>query len=293
MLQKRKPMLDFGARAEYNFFKSCQSINMPKNMEGKMKKGIVLGLALVLAMLLAAPAGALELGVRATYWVAFMDADIKVDVNNIQGNDINVKDLLGMDSNYFTVLEAWMGMGKNYLYLGFLNTDFGGTRTINEQVTYNGVTYPVNTELKSDMDLTILDLSYEYRLLDINAILAGFDLGLVANAKLLYVDTSLYGQDNGGVNTEALAQYNAIVPMFGVRARLGLLVNILEARAILLMQPFGEERVGDLLLDVSFTPFPFLDLHVGWRSMVIDVSKADYRLKHHLDGPFAGLSVHW
>jgi hypothetical protein len=43
--------------------------------------------------------------------------------------------------------------------------------------------------------------------------------------------------------------------------------------------------------DISFTPFPFVDIHGGYRIIHLDIDVDDVELNYDMSGPYAAVSV--
>ena len=73
----------------------------------------------------------------------------------------------------------------------------------------------------------MIDLEYQYKLLNIKNILAGLSVGIIAKVK--YFDGEARLRSSLGYDTQK--DFHVPVPMVGVAAKIGLIANILEARA--------------------------------------------------------------
>ena len=47
----------------------------------------------------------------------------------------------------------------------------------------------------------------------------------------------------------------------------------------------------EALADLSFTPFPFLDIHAGYKTIRLKIDYSDLFLDSEFSGPFVGLTV--
>ncbi|MBW1710848.1 MAG: hypothetical protein JRG97_06645 [Deltaproteobacteria bacterium] len=255
-----------------------------------MKKTLILGqLVLVLAFLLVliapGPSSALDVGVRGSYWLPSMDSDLQVDQGGVSGTNLDLKGDLGVDNEFFPGGEIWFGLGHHSFALGYFQASYNGDTVLNGSPVYNGVTYP-NLRADFEMDFKSLDLTYGYRIVKLDAILAGLAVTALVDVKILDIDTRLRSL---GVNQSR--GKTAFIPAVGVKFNAQLLARILEARAVFLVEPIGDQTVADFIVDVSYTPFPFMDLHAGWRSLILKVDDDEFRLDHSLNGPFVALTI--
>ena len=82
------------------------------------------------------------------------------------------------------------------------------------------------------------------------------------------------------------------IPMIGVGVNIGLLANILEARAKITGMGYSDSFFYDGLADISFTPFPFLNIHGGYRAMSLKIDNvSDIYAKMDFYGPYVGLAI--
>ena len=72
--------------------------------------------ALALLFCFAMPVGAFEIGARGLYWFPSFKADIKVDGAGLVGNNLNLKDTLGVGNESFPSFEVFVGHGRHRLF---------------------------------------------------------------------------------------------------------------------------------------------------------------------------------
>ena len=242
--------------------------------------------ALALLMVQAMPVAAFEIGARGLYWFPGFKGDVQVDGAGLTGSRINLKDELGIDNKSYPVVEVFGGLGKHNLNLAYTPIDNSGSATLSRQITFNGQTYNANTSVNSDLKLRMLDLEYQYTLLDMENILAGFSLGAIA--KIKYVD----GEAKiSSIGKETSDTFKLPIPMVGVGAHIGLLLDILEARAKVTGIAYSNSYLYEGMADLSYTPFPFLDIHAGYKLMRVHYDRDDTFLDAEFAGPYVGLTV--
>jgi len=80
--------------------------------------------------------------------------------------------------------------------------------------------------------------------------------------------------------------------MVGAGAHIGILANLLEARAKISGGGYsGDNLIYETLLELSLTPFPFLDIHGGYRYMKLKIDRSSIFVDSNFSGPYLGLSV--
>jgi hypothetical protein len=137
----------------------------------------------------------------------------------------------------------------------------------------------------------MIDLEYQYKLLNFKNILAGLSIGIIAKVKYLDSEVRIHSSSPGSVY-DTQKDIGVPIPMIGVGAKIGLLANILEARAKFVGMGYSDNFFYDGLADISFTPFPFLNIHGGYRAMSVKIDNiSDVYAKMDFYGPYVGLAI--
>ncbi len=239
----------------------------------------------ILVLILTVPAGAVDLGVGANYWFPSVTGDVRVD-GSLQGTEIDLEDDLNVEDENYPAIEGFIELGKHRLMLSYYTAEYESTSTLNRNVTFKDDTYSINTKVDSRLDYDVYDFMYAYELIDMENVLAGFSIGLVGKAKS--IDGTAELNSTPYSNKE---DFSGIIPMAGARAHIGLLAGLLEARAIATGMDYGNGRIIDAQADISYTPFPFLDIHAGYRMFSADWEGDNTFLDYETSGPYAGLTV--
>ncbi|MDD5413582.1 MAG: hypothetical protein PHH96_02045 [Smithellaceae bacterium] len=255
----------------------------------KYGRSFIFAVALVFSILVADQANAFEVGARGYVWFPDLKkADIQTITNGIQGSDINTKDMLGVGNKATFSVEAYGGVGKNHLSLMF--TPFGYTtdNVLAAALNYNGVNYTAGTSVHSDLSYSMFDLRYQRDLINLENVLAGFSVGGIAQIKYSTGSFTL----NAAGNVEQSRSFNSVIPMIGVGAHIGLLANLLEMRAQVTGGGYSSGNYSyEALADLSLTPFPFLDIHAGYKLLQLKMDVNDYQMDTLYTGPYIGVSL--
>jgi hypothetical protein len=244
----------------------------------------------VLALLLfsAMPLGAFEIGARALYWFPTMKADMKADSDGKAGTTLDLKDNLGVGTESFPTFEAFGGLGKHRISLAYTPIKYSGSTKLTAPVTFNGQTFTAGTDVNTDLKLRMLDLEYQYKFLDLENILAGFSLSAIGQIK--YIDGEAR-MEAPATATAADFKVRAPIPMVGLGAHIGLLAGLIEARAKVTGVAYSSNYLYEALADLSLTPFPFLDIHAGYKVIRLKIDRNDVFLDSQFTGPYVGLTV--
>lgn len=243
-------------------------------------------LILLIGVLGIPSAQAMNYGVRAYYWVTDYNADIRADKDGITGTTISLKNDLGMgNQNLFTV-EAFAHIGNHHLSFQYTPVEYSGNTTLNKTILFNGKTYPVNSPTQSNLKFNMLDLEYQYDVLNFEKE-AGVSLGVIGRVKYLEGDARLAIPE-----FQSQATFRATVPMIGLGFHWGILGNMLEFRAkVSGMAYSASNALFEGLTDLAFAPLPFVDIRVGYRLVKLDVDQSDVYLKSQFQGPYGAVSV--
>ena len=79
--------------------------------------------------------------------------------------------------------------------------------------------------------------------------------------------------------------------MVGANFHVGILKDILEARVLVTGIGYSDNTAFDGQAEISFTPFPFLDIHGGYRFLKIDVEEDDLKFDFENPGLYVALTV--
>jgi hypothetical protein len=244
----------------------------------------------VMAMLLfsAMPVSAFEIGVRGYYWFPGFKTDIKADSAGLSGTDINLKDNLDVGAKAFPAVEVFGGLGSHHLGLTYTPITYSGSTVLAQPINFNGKVFATGWNVDTDLKLRMLDLEYRFTALNMENILAGFSLDVIGQIKYIDGEAKMNAPAAG---TEADFTIRAPIPMVGVGAHVGLLLNILEARAKITGISYSGNYLYEALADLSWTPFPLLDIHAGYKIIRVHLDRNDGYLNSEFSGPYVALTV--
>jgi len=117
-------------------------------------------------------------------------------------------------------------------------------------------------------------------------VLAGFSLGVVLQVK--YLDGEV-GLKTTGIDEKE--DFTLPIPMIGLNLHIGMLADVLEARLRGTAIGYAGNAIYELMADISWTPLPFLDIHGGYKTFVIDIDEDDVIFNYDMSGPYVALTV--
>lgn len=256
-------------------------------MKRSYRNGIAAVIFLVFIAGMALPAGAFEIGARGSYWFPTLKATLKAGSS---GTEINVKDDLGIgDSNTYSV-EAFAGLGNHHLALSYTPLDYSASKNITKTINFNNKNYVAGSGVNTDLHLKMFDAEYRYDLLNFENILAGFSINLLGKIKYLDGEVKM----NSTAAGEQKQTFGVPIPMIGAGLHVGLIANLLEARAKAAGIGYSGNYFVDALADIAVTPFPFMRLSAGYRYLKIKIDNvSDTYGDLDFYGPYLGFSVAW
>lgn len=239
-------------------------------------------LSLVLPLLLLPSAAlALEAGARAAYWIADLSGEVRLD-DGLPGTTVDLENDLGVDDENFFLGEAWLKVGSHRLSLGGFKADYSGTGS--KTVVFGGKTFTGTTV--TSLEYVGLDLAYQYDLLDVENILAGFSLGPVVQVKYLDGEVKL-----AAAGLQESQSFQLPIPLVGLGLHVGLVADLLEARARGVGMAYSGNSIVELQGEISVNPVPFFEVVAGYRYFSLDVDEADLLLDYTQTGPYVGLAL--
>ena len=254
-----------------------------------MKKSLfaTVGTLIMLTIFCAPSVFALGFGVSADYWIPTFKGDLRVDNNTVPGTEINLKEDLGISNENIPGVEAYFGIGNHEITMAYSQVNLSGTKKLNTEIKFNGIPFDISQDVESELKTSMIDLEYQYKLLNFKNILAGLSLGIIAKVKYFDGEASMHS-----LLYDTQKDIRVPIPLIGVGAKIGLLANILEARAKVTGMGYSGNFFYDAMADISLTPFPFLNIHGGYRAMSIKIDNvSDVYAKMDFYGPYVGLLI--
>lgn len=232
---------------------------------------------------------AFEVGVRGYYWFPELDGDVTVDKGGVLGTKIDFEDDLGMDNEDYPIVEAFVGFGDHHFSVSAMQVDYSGSETLTGQIVFKGEIYAISENVKSSLKYDMVDAEYQYDIIDLENILAGFSVGVIGKVK--WVDGEVEIKSTTTPTLSKKETFAAPIPMVGVGVHVGLIADILEARVKATCIGYSGNTLYDIMGDISFTPFPFVDIHGGYRIIHLDIDVDDVELNYDMSGPYAAVTV--
>lgn len=94
-----------------------------------------------------------------------------------------------------------------------------------------------------------------------------------------------------GDGTDEKEDFTMPIPMLGLNLHIGILADVIEARVRGTAIGYSGNTIYELMADISWTPFPFIDIHGGYKSFVADIDEDDVIFDYDMSGPYGALTV--
>lgn len=223
-----------------------------------------------------ATADIVGLGANVSYWDSGLSG--KAATN---GDQVDVENDLDLSSDGNANLSAYLEHPLPLLpnvRLSYVSTEHTGTGNLG--LTFDSI--GAGADVRSDLDLSQLDLTLYYEILD-NWV--NLDAGLTVRK----LDGELLVQEIGGTQASE-TDIDAVVPMGYLAARFDLPFSGVSAGAEGNFISFDGDSVYDVTAYGQYE-ISLLQLRAGYRQMAIDYEDGNDRLDIELDGPFISAGV--
>src|SRR5688572_2097494 len=144
------------------------------------------------------------------------DTEVRLDGTATVGNrgtDINYDQTFGIgDADRFRADAFWRFRERHGLRGAFFQNNRTGSRTLDREVTFGNVTYPISAAVTAESNTTIAQLSYEY------AFLRRPNYEVAASFGVHYIDLEFKVTGaTGQVRQDQEASTQAPMPLIGLR----------------------------------------------------------------------------
>ena len=255
---------------------------------GDMKKSILSLIIVAMVFAFVSPVGAVDFGVRGYYWFTDISGDLRVDGSGILGTKLDLESDLGISDESYPVVEAFLGLGNHHLSFAYYRADYTGDGLLTRDIVFNGEIFTVGERISSTLKYDAYDVKYQYDFLNLENVLAGFSLGAVLRVEVFDGEAEIRSNT---FNQSEREDFTFPVPLVGLNFHMGLLADILEARVLATGFTYGDGTLIDAQADISWTPFPFLDIHGGYRYFSVDVDRSDVEANFEVSGPYVALTL--
>jgi hypothetical protein len=192
-----------------------------------------------------------------------------------------------VENESYPAIEIFGGMGKHHVNVMYTQADYSSEKTMTRSITFMNTTYASGTFVKTDMEFQMIDLEYHYDLINMENLLAGFSIRPIGKIKYLDGEARLKS-----ATADTSETFRSIVPMVGMGLHVGLIADMLEARGQITGMAYSGSSIYEYMTDLSLTPFPFLDIHGGYKVIKVDIDdESDVFANYEYAGPYLAITV--
>lgn len=223
------------------------------------------------------------------------DTEVRLDGESGQGTIVDWERTLGDDGDQtrFRIDGFWRFADRHKVRLLWFNNSTSKTRTLDEEIDWGDVTYPVDAEVKAEFDFDIYELAYEYAFLRRDNYELSGTVGLhwTTMSLALKGEASIVGGQpvSGSVRQEG--SVDLPLPVFGLRGLWHLSSDFwIDASAQYFALSIDEYdgSVQDYRVAVLWQPKPWLGVGLGYNQFNVDVDVEQNRFDGSLDWTYKG-----
>lgn len=243
------------------------------------KKIILCALLASSGSVFAAPV--IDLKLAAGLWQATPTGDLGITETDIE--DLNLEE---ENANFYLVAFEHPVPVLPNIRLKQTNLEFDGQAVLTETFTFNDVTFAVDADTTTDVDLSHTDVTLYWGLPEL---LVDVDFGLTVRA--FSGEASVVAESAGVTQTETV-DLDLAVPMLFADIRIDFPFTGLYLGAEGNALSVGDSSIIDYNARVGYSTdvIPFiadLDFEIGYRSFAVELDEDDIQADITIDGPYA------
>ncbi|HCS27217.1 MAG TPA: hypothetical protein DIW43_07170 [Spongiibacteraceae bacterium] len=244
-----------------------------------------------LALLIPFSASADIIGVTAGayHWKQDFSGDLRAD--QAGDDEIDLEDDLNFDDDktnvFFVALEHPIPLLPN-IRLGSTGIDLSETGTVSRTFQYEGNTYNQGSQVRSDIDLSHVDATLYYEILDN---IVSLDIGLTA--RKFDGEAKITDVTPGGTGQSASSDIDGTLPLLYANARVDLpfLPGLYAAGEMHGISVSGNSLI-DTKVNIGYEILGIVGLELGVRSFDLDLEgDDDEEFNMTVDGAFFGIVI--
>lgn len=219
---------------------------------------------------------------------------VRVDGSGVEGTPFNLERSLGITNHdSFRVDGYWRFFKRHKLRLMYFDQNRSATHTINEEIVFNGQTFPVNTQLSARLDTVVAEAAYEYAFLRGQSYeLSGsvglhdlsFRLSLAAVGTTTNQSASARADVNGPLPVVGLHYVWEFAPQWHLDAL---------AQFFSLRFDHYDGNLQDYNASVIYMPWKNFGLGAGWNEFVTHVNVSASGFGGNLDWRYGGVRLYF
>ncbi|HEY6641908.1 hypothetical protein [Povalibacter sp.] len=231
--------------------------------------------------------------------VFFLDTDTTVRLDGeagSTGSEVNFERDLGVStSDRFRIDGYWRFFDRHKLRFMYFDNSSSNERTIDRDIEYGDTTFPLNANVRVDLDVEIIELAYEYSFLKRDTYEVAGTIGLhnLSITAGLRADASS-NAGLGGIDLKETADGNGPLPVIGLRGTWALNDQFYvdaQAQYFAIKIDQYDGSLQDYKISLNWQPFRNFGVGVGYNTFSthvdVDADRFNGKLRFEYDGPLA------
>ncbi len=221
-------------------------------------------------------------------WGMRPEGSAKISLGSSEGSLVDINDDLGYGDEMIRGVQLFLG-GTHQLGMEYVEMRVSAGNTMERNIVFNGITFPVQTDVTSSMDATFLKLLYRYE-----ARLPLLRAGLITGIQ--YID--FYAEAEAKTVGATSADTWFILPLFGAYGAIDI-IPMLECNGDIVISDWEYEGTKALFYDmnarIQWEPTPLIHAGLGYRYIYIDGNddSSDISVDMNFSGPFIYAGLTW
>lgn len=228
-------------------------------------------------------------------YFAAMETDLDVRTDSGLGAVINFEKLLGLDE---VGLSARLGASvalapRHRLHLDMFDLTREGTKQVDQSFTFNGTTYPANSEVDTTLGIQFINLTYGYSFMLDDRFNLAVTLGIHGLRTVAKIESE-------ALEIAENERFFLPIPLPGLRMDFALTPDLwLRQRVELIWLSIDNYQglVTDVSMSFEFTLFDHVALGVGWNVVRSKLKMDDdefpgVKFRGEFEFDFAGLQLY-
>jgi hypothetical protein len=223
------------------------------------------------------------------WWFSNLNANIKA------GTDINVKTNLGLtDAQFAEGRLTWYINDNHRIRLAVAHISNDGSKTVQKEFVFDGVTYPVGARADSTLDFTYSKLGWTWQF--INIANNTFKFGPMLDLDWFILDPEINGTVTVGgskAHLDARREFNLLLPTIGVALDINPVkyVNIFGDASGIISGKYG--YMADVEIGVKVIPVEWFSIVGSYRYLELKAKDGSSFAKVTYNGPYVGLTLRY
>ena len=210
------------------------------------------------------------------------DGQFSVTADGLTGTVIDVDDDLRLDDSDEIFLDAGLQLGSFRLSLSYLPVSSSGSGLLSRDIDFNGQTFPVNSQINSDLEIDIYEAGVAWYLVNLDDLPARIQLGPELSVK--YIDASVAIADPSTSTSDSV---QIPLPTVGLRGRVAF-ADFVGITARGNYMGYSDNSLLDVDAQIELSPIPLVGVYLGYRYLDVDFDEDDVVIDVTFDGPYAG-----